>query len=423
MTGEILLCLKDSKAKTRDTSYQVLVSLAKGVGNMDYFLGVIAAALGAETSHMRSAAVMASSRLVFEFAREDDNLQRILPSLLRTIIILFDEQSREVIKSAVGFVRVCVAAMAPDQLRPLLPDVVGSLLKYHKGKDRFRGKIKIILKKLVKIYGYDALMPFVPETETRLLTHMRKLDERAAKRKASGREDGAEGAQNYEDMVGSDEDDSDDGRTLMTGATGLTRKSTHTMSTKNNAVSQPGKTHASSIRSKATNAASLRLPSEADGEVINILGLNQRNVRFADDEESDGNDSDRVMEFDDYGRLVVNDEDNDMEEDIVEMSNAVAETVSIGSNKRRRVGESNGSTRNGENKEEGRKRKKNSKMRELGASYKSKKAGGDVKKKGQKFEPYAYVPLDGRSYSKKNRRHAVEQMATVVPQGGKRKRK
>ena len=60
-------------------------------------------------------------------------------------------------------------------------------------------------------------------------------------------------------------------------------------------------------------------------------------------------------------------------------------------------------------------------VRQLGAAYKSRKAGGDVKKKGQ-YEPYAYVPLDGRSYSKKNRRRAVEEMATVVPKGGKRKR-
>ena len=59
--------------------------------------------------------------------------------------------------------------------------------------------------------------------------------------------------------------------------------------------------------------------------------------------------------------------------------------------------------------------------RSLGASYKSKKAGGDVKKKDQKYEPYAFVPLDGRSYSKKNRRSAVEQMGSVV-RSGKRKR-
>jgi ribosomal RNA-processing protein 12 len=422
MTGEVLLCLKDSKAKTRDTAYQVLISLANATGNMTDFLRVIAAALGAETSHMRSAAVLASSRLVFEFAREDDSLQGALPSLLQTILILFNEQSREVIKSAVGFVRVCVAAMQPEQLRPLLPDVVGSILKYHKGKDRFRAKIKIILKKLVKIYGYETLMPFVPETETRLLTHMRKLEERAARRRAANREDGAQGPQNFDDMVDSDEYDSDEGKTLMTGATGLTRKAAKTqMSAKSGALSQTSKTRASSVRSKATMAGTVRLPSENDGEVVNILNLNKKQVQFAD-EDSDS-DSDGILEFDDHGRLVVNDDD-DMQDEVVDMADAVHEHANIGSNsnKRRKLnkgGESE-SVNSGKSKS---KNDRNKKVRDLGASYKSRKAGGDVKKKGQKFEPYAYVPLDGRSYSKKNRRRAVEQMATVVPQGGKRKRK
>jgi ribosomal RNA-processing protein 12 len=61
-------------------------------------------------------------------------------------------------------------------------------------------------------------------------------------------------------------------------------------------------------------------------------------------------------------------------------------------------------------------------VQSLGAAYKSKKAGGDVMKKGQKFQPYAYVPLDGKSYTKKNRRGAVDKMATIVRGGGKRKR-
>ena len=59
----------------------------------------------------------------------------------------------------------------------------------------------------------------------------------------------------------------------------------------------------------------------------------------------------------------------------------------------------------------------------LGSSYKAKKAGGDNKKKGQKFEPYAYMQLDGRNYTKKNRRNAVEQMGAVVRRGNKRQKR
>ena len=114
--------------------------------------------------------------------------------------------------------------MTREQLEPLLPNIVAGIMKYNKGKDRHRAKIKIILKKLVRVYGFEAIAPLVPDEHARLITHMRKLSERAARRKAIGVQDGRSDAHNdFEDMMNSDEDDSDDGRTFMTGVTGFTK--------------------------------------------------------------------------------------------------------------------------------------------------------------------------------------------------------
>jgi ribosomal RNA-processing protein 12 len=101
------MTMRRSEAKAREAAYQFLISMA--------------AALGAQTPHMRSAAVMAMSRIVFEYARTNESVYGLLPSLLQTAIVLFDEDSREVTKSVVGFVRVSVAAMMQEQLEPLLP--------------------------------------------------------------------------------------------------------------------------------------------------------------------------------------------------------------------------------------------------------------------------------------------------------------
>ena len=49
----------------------------------------------------------------------------------------------------------------------------------------------------------------------------------------------------------------------------------------------------------------------------------------------------------------------------------------------------------------GRKRKLAPSSSAPGAEYRSKKAGGDVLRKGQKHEPYAYVPLDARALAGK----------------------
>jgi len=65
--------------------------------------------------------------------------------------------------------------------------------------------------------------------------------------------------------------------------------------------------------------------------------------------------------------------------------------------------------------------KKQKEPNSLGSAYKAKNAGGDRKRKGQKYEPYVFVPLDAKSYTKKIRGKTVAEMESVVKRG-KRKR-
>lgn len=392
--GELLLCLKDTNAKTREAAFQVILSMYSK-SNSSEFLCAITAGLGAETPHMRSASVTAISRITFTHAKNDVDFQNILPSILATVLVLAEEDSREVIKSVLGFIRVCVSAIPYHQLTPLLPDLVRALLTYQKNKDRFRSKIKIIVKKLVKIFGYDTLTPYVPGSESRLLTHMRKLEQRQKRKKDRGAS--MTERENFDDMLESDEEDSDDGVTFMSGMTGFTRltgksKKAKSVKSKGTALS---KAETSKSWQKGPKESNFRLSDGGDGDVVDMLGSKMsKNVHFADNQESDG--SDIEFEMDNTGKLIIREEvDEPVQEDAEDNSTRHRE------NKRRRLDNKGG----------------------LGSSYKSKKAGGDVKRKGQKYEPYAFMPLDGRSYTKKNRGAMVEQMSTVVRGRDKRKRR
>ena len=429
LVGEIILCLKDSNAKTREAAYQLLLSMAKIYQeDLSQFVRLVTGALGAETTHMRSAAVMALSRLVFEHARNDMTMQNILPFLLQTVLVLFDDSSREVIKSVVGFVRVSVAAMSPEQLHPLLPDVVRGLLMYHKGKDRFRAKIKIILKRLVKTFGFDALEPLVPKDDARLLTHMRKLSERDARRKARRREERQhqEEADDFDGMVGSDEEDSDDGRTLMTGMTGFSRMTSRTgrksiaasIKTMTTAKSRASRTVVSAVSRKSKFDSTVRIRNDASGDVFDVADLTSKSVRFAGDDSDDDEDlmNDDPVEFDGTGKLIVRgDFDDGSNYQGGLNADGESDMIDVASGKKRRISKLETA------KADRRKNQRNNSG--LGSAYKSKKAGGDSKKKGQKYEPYAFLPLDGRNYSKKNRRKAVEQMEPVIRKGAKRQRR
>lgn len=401
---------------------------------------------------------MALSRLTFEYARTDTQLQQILPSVLQTVMVLFDERSREVVKAVIGFVRVCVAAMDGEGLEPLLGDLVGGLMKYDRGSGRFRAKIKIILKRLVRTYGYDVVGRYVPESDGRLLTHMRKLEERARRKKAQNREENYDddAGVDYDDMMADEEMDSDDGKTFQTGMTGFT-KMTGVGSRKALTVGRTktidGRTIRSGVtttnksmmstRSAATAGGGPRIDTSTElrGEVLDMLDpAVNKSVRFMDvddDNDDDGcdfsdDDDGEAMEFDDDGKLLVADHDDD--DDSGNMTKA--------SMKSHKHNKNNNNTQNNHQKThiskfENAKRKReethlqksqskakrdlqsnNQNNKPLGAEFKSKKAGGDVKKKTDTFEPYAYVPLDGKSYTKKNRASSVVRMSSVVRGGG-----
>lgn len=436
--GEVLLCLKDSNAKTREAAYQLLLEMAVARDDMTDYFKIILAALGAQTTHMRSAAVMALSRLTFEYARNDMTVQSLLPSLMQTVAFLFDDSSREVTKSVIGFVRVCVAAMSADQLEPLLPEVVGGIMKYNKGRDRFRAKIKIILKKLVRVYGYDTIAPLVPEKDSRLITHMRKLSERSARRKAAGLQDGQSVANNFDDMMESDEDDSDDGRTFMTGVTGFTKMTSMTGKKSMKSKSAVSGARSTMTGKSAKSTSGPRIKAELQGEILDMLDASKmaKSVRFADANMNDNDFSDDDegmddMQFDNQGRIIISDglqkvssdkgaaDDFDSDDDDENLQ------LKAGGGKRRRVSkfESVKVAKAERDAANARKQSNQSKKQasSIGSAYKSKKAGGDVKKKGQKYEPYAYVPLNAKDYSKKNRSNAVSKMGSVV-RSNKRKR-
>lgn len=393
VTPEILLCLKDSNAKTRDAAYNLILAIA-AKSEYKIILRILSASLASETPHMRSATVMALSRVVYELAGEHEDVQASLPSLLATVLCLLTEESREVIKSVVGFIRVCVTVIPKEQLKPLLPQVVGGLLSYHKVKERFRRKIKIILKKLVKRFGYDALMPHVPQSESRLLTHMRKVDERMKRRKTANRVHDTATKADFDDFLDSEEEDSDNGRTLVTTIAGdaLTKASWKSKRSRITSTTQ----RTSKVESK------MQLPSEADGNIVDMLGSSVRKkVSFAINGDSE-NSSDEEIEFDDDGMMIIHEVDEDegkKYEAIKKRRLNLHESVTALSHKDAK--------------------KSRNKSSDLGRAYKSRKAGGDVKRKQQKYEPYAFVPLNAKSYSKKHRKHAVESMSSVVRKGKK----
>jgi len=302
---------------------------------------------------------------------------------------------------------------------------------------------------LVRTYGFDIVSEHIPEDDARLMTHIRKLSERQQRKRAENAEDGDGGNgnndnnnDNFDDMLDSDEEDSDGGRTLATGVTGFTRM------TAKSGKSLRSEAMEKSERSKSVKSTKVVESKTAEGEILVTKGggldlldaaAMSKSVRYVGgakkgyDEESDDDDDDEMMEFDDGGKLMiddpvmsmknglrVNDKGKGVGNDGGKVVDADSEDDEEGNGK---GGLMKYEIEKKKNDERQRKRQKTAAKNVPGVEFKSKKSGGDVKKKGAKFEPYAFVPLDGKAYTKKNRRGAVEQMDHVVNSKSKKSQK
>jgi ribosomal RNA-processing protein 12 len=387
---EILLCLKDSNKRTRESASNLLMSVSKDGADTVILIQCITAAVASETSHMRSAAVTALSKVVHEHGRTDQRVQDLIPSLLQTVLLLSDDPSREVAKSFLVFVRVAVKACPPEMTKDLLPAILESLLKYHKGKDRFRGKIKMLMKKLVRTYGYDYLLPLIPESQNQIIAYVKKLPKLDAKAKDARRGRPQAREKSVDEMMASDEEDSDDEAGAFGGSSD--RKAT---------TGKRGR----GARTGDLAMGQTLIRNDSSGSKLEVKDLANK-VGRSGGEFEDSDDDDDEVKFDDRGKLVVTEDGNEKKTDAND--EPMIDAARRPSARDRAAGQDP--------------RRQKEKGKKLGDSYKARKAGGDVKRKGQKLDPYAYVPLDGRSYTKKNRRNAVEQLDSVV-RGKKRQKR
>jgi ribosomal RNA-processing protein 12 len=123
LVGDVILCTKEPNNKARAASFRVILEMAKclditysgelenaetsrnaaqvselnGVdgGGAGEFLRMLVGGLAAKTPHMRSASVVAISRIVNDYGHRSE-LQPMFPDLVRTVVLLLDEKSREV---------------------------------------------------------------------------------------------------------------------------------------------------------------------------------------------------------------------------------------------------------------------------------------------------------------------------------------
>ncbi|ETP19775.1 hypothetical protein F441_06366 [Phytophthora nicotianae CJ01A1] len=404
LVGEIMLCTKEANGKAREAAFELLVAMAMLLRARDpqnglmEFIQMVLGGLAARTPHMRSAAVICLSRLVFEFGREDPSIAQAMPLLLKTVLMLLHEKAREVIKSVIGFMKLGIAVLPKDQLEQFLPDIINGLLVWiGESKNRFRAKTRIILIKLCRKFGYEHVAALVPEEDRALIRHIKKTKEREDKKKSELAAEAAErraakkNRDAFEEFMADSDDEGDDDEAAAMQV--LKRKK--------------------DLHKKHKGGKVIR---EDEDDIMDFLDDNAavKNIFSSQRGGHDDDESDDELQMSKDGRLIIpGGEDDDMDggsdsDDEDKIKQDVASQL-------QRMGLNN----NGKHDKGGRAKRKRDDDGSSGREYRAKKAGGDIKKKG-KLEPYAYIPLDPKLMAKRNKREAVTRYGGSV---GKRRGK
>ncbi|XP_053168440.1 RRP12-like protein isoform X3 [Hemicordylus capensis] len=395
LVPEVILCTKEVSVGARKNAFNLLVEIGHAFlrfgptpddAMQRYLLLVYAGLTGSVT--MISCTVLALARLLFEFKEYvgPDALEQ----LVHHVCLMVGSRTRDVVKSALGFLKVALllldTAVLSRHMQTML-EAIGALtddMRRH-----FRMKLRNLLSKLMRKFGIEPLKALLPESYRKVLLNIHKAEARNRKRQAlkqaaatSEEEEGApmqpKGDSMEEVLADSDSD-----------------------------VEDSGKQHEGRQLRKVSQQRGRAWLKEGEGdEPLNFLDSNvsQRVLATKPGTGQTGKVSHDFKVSAD-GRLIICNEEEEEEEEGTkgvdeEMADLMQE-VGIRSKKaqKRRFREKVDDEEHGTDAQSQYRAGGSGIHRPVGKTaipgveYKAKKGKGDIKKKGR-LDPYAYIPLN-----------------------------
>ncbi|KAI8905507.1 armadillo-type protein [Gorgonomyces haynaldii] len=382
---EVMITTKEASEKSRDAAYQTLVAMGykmkQGSTEMQIeqlnlegrqrslreFLLMIIAGLGGSTSSMQSASISSLSRMLFEFHDLID--AQLTKELLETVLITMRSKYTEVIKAAIGFVKVAIVCLPLHALEQVLGLIVTNVMEHSRDhKTKFKSKVRHIIERLIRKFSYEQVSEFVPQQDEKLIINIKKRKERLKRKNVNQKEKEAltfdDALHGSESDIGTDEEYiPDEFKDQVVEKTLQIREDDIVDFLDNNVVSQ--------VTQSKPRKPRQTLP-ESQGKLL---------IRDSSDEEE------QVEEKkEDYYKQSLESE--------VAFTRKADGTIKFDKRKQRDEEEEVGKRwYQKEKKQKGLSKEDKDKM--LGRQYKAKKAGGDVLRKGMP-NPHAYIPLSAQ---------------------------
>ncbi|KAK0514034.1 hypothetical protein JMJ35_003756 [Cladonia borealis] len=209
--SEVVISAKEVNEKARTAAFDLLVLMAKKMSqggqidqsqipnmpagapiasaSLEEFFTMVSAGLVGSTPHMISASITALTRILYEFSSQLP--QPVIEEIVTTLDLYLADANREIVRSVLGFVKVAIISLPEPIIKPRLETLIPGLTSWSREhKAHFRAKVKHILERTIRRFGYDAVEKYCPEDQKKFIHNIRKTKERRKRHKAA---DAAEG--------------------------------------------------------------------------------------------------------------------------------------------------------------------------------------------------------------------------------------
>ncbi|KAH6779701.1 hypothetical protein C2S52_010938 [Perilla frutescens var. hirtella] len=167
--NEIILTLKDSSEEGRKAAYDALHGISSKLRSSTdassdvlyhKLITMIIGYLSGPSPHIKSGVVSALSVLVYS----DPNICVTIPDVFPSVMELLHSKAIEVIKAVLGFVKVLVSCLTPNDLRRLLSEIMDGILRWSSvSRHHFKEKVVVILEILMRKCGCAKVKALAPE--------------------------------------------------------------------------------------------------------------------------------------------------------------------------------------------------------------------------------------------------------------------
>uniref|UniRef100_G3SDT3 Ribosomal RNA processing 12 homolog n=1 Tax=Gorilla gorilla gorilla TaxID=9595 RepID=G3SDT3_GORGO len=179
---EVILCTKEVSVGARKNAF-ALLHPSKKVGRalQRYLVLIYPGLVGAVT--MVSCSILALTHLLFEFKGLMGT--STVEQLLENVCLLLASRTRDVVKSALGFIKVAVTVMDVAHLAKHVQLVMEAIGKLSDDMRRhFRMKLRNLFTKFIRKFGFELVKRLLPEEYHKVLVNIRKAEARAKRHRA-----------------------------------------------------------------------------------------------------------------------------------------------------------------------------------------------------------------------------------------------